>query len=79
MRNITFKTRPLVRLRHKDITYDSYTNEKWKVITDIIKDFESVLSAAKYVNTSTSNISKCCTKNNTDIKCICKGYYFRYV
>lgn len=37
------------------------------VITDkkgnVIKEFESVLQAAKYVNTSSSNISKCCSNN----------------
>lgn len=52
------------------------------VITDkkgnVIKEFESVLQAAKYVNTSSSNISKCCSNNKRRIKSMSKGYYFRY-
>lgn len=52
------------------------------VITDkkgnVIKEFESVLQAAKYVNTSSSNISKCCSNNKRKIKSMRKGYYFRY-
>jgi hypothetical protein len=52
------------------------------VITDkkgnVIKEFESVLQAAKYVNTSSSNISKCCSNNKRRIKSTSKGYYFRY-
>ena len=34
MKNITFKKRYLVRLKYRDIIYNSYVNEKWKVIPD---------------------------------------------
>lgn len=48
-------------------------------ITDI-KTFNSVLEAANFVNTSSTNVSRVC-KANADIdklKYKCKGYYFVY-
>lgn len=68
------------------IVGDYYKVRKLKIIgynvqdiTDI-KTFNSVLEAANFVNTSSTNVSRVC-KANADIdklKYKCKGYYFVY-
>ena len=52
MKNITFKKRYLVRLKYKDVIYNSYVNEKWKVIPDFLNYHISTYGRVKNIITN---------------------------